>query len=130
MLGEHVVELGAGYERVRCCDGALTLVTHVSSRRGISGGEESEQEMGRRGFGTSWRRIRLEEHRLSLLRESRQEGGDAEGPLLLHAREAVGLGLDAGLVDEDACVGSEAGKGKDAALVDRHNLARAASAQC
>ena len=82
------------------------------------------------GFGTSWRRIRLEEHRLSLLRESRQEGGDAEGPLLLHAREAVGLGLDAGLVDEDTGVGGEAGEGEDAELVDRHDLAREASAQC
>lgn len=77
--------------------------------------------------------------------EAGEEGGDAEGPdpaalgvLLLRsgdvagevldaggilAGEAVGLGLDAGLVDEDAGVGGEAGEGQDGSVVHRHDLA-------
>lgn len=77
--------------------------------------------------------------------EAGEEGGDAKGPdsaalgvLLLRsgdvaghvldagsvlAGEAVGLGLDAGLVDEDTGVGGEAGKGQDGPVVHRHNLA-------
>lgn len=38
------------------------------------------------------------------------------------AGEAVGLGFDAGFVDEDAGVGGEAGEGEDASFVDGYDF--------